>query len=518
MDNQRTKQVVIAGGGITGLSAAYYIEQFCRVNDVAAELIIVEKNDRFGGHVHTGKRDGFVIERGPDSFLARKTSIIELMQELGMGEELVGTRPGVSHSYIAYRNKLHPIPDGFMLGVPTKWKPFVTTRLLSLRGKVRAAADLVLPRRSSREDESLGQLLRRRLGDEVLEQIAEPLLAGIYAGNADGLSVQATFPMLQETEQKHRSLIVGMLGVRKSRAPKQTVKPTAQTKTESTSQPTTKSAIRPALKPASKPSGTATRSMFMSARGGLEGVVTQLEQTLSSTAHLIRNTEISRVSKAEQEQGKDTIRYTVQFNNGTTLAADAVVIATPAYAAADMLAHEHEAIAEHLRAIPYASVMNVVLAYREQDVGVSLNASGFVVPRKEERKITACTWTSSKWEHTAPKGNILLRAYVGKYGRDPMSHQLTDEEIIAEVRRELQDTMGISAEPVFTEINRLPLSMPQYQVGHLKRIAEVEKLLEDVMPGVYVGGGGYRGIGVPDCISQGKAMAEKVIGTLLGTR
>jgi len=518
MDNQRTKQVVIAGGGITGLSAAYYIEQFCRVNDVAAELIIVEKNDRFGGHVHTGKRDGFVIERGPDSFLARKTSIIELMQELGMGEEIVGTRPGVSHSYIAYRNKLHPIPDGFMLGVPTKWKPFVTTRLLSLRGKVRAAADLVLPRRPGGEDESLGHLLRRRLGDEVLEQIAEPLLAGIYAGNADGLSVQATFPMLQETEQKHRSLIVGMLGMRKSRAPKQATQPTVQPTVEATAKLT------------SQPPGTAARSMFLSASGGLEGVVAQLEQALSTRAHLIRNTEISRVTKVDQEQEqtkdknkgtgkeKDRGHYTVHFNNGTMLAADAVVIATPAYAAADILAHEHEPIAERLRSIPYASVMNVVLAYRKQDVGIDLNASGFVVPRKEERKITACTWTSSKWAHTAPEGHILLRAYVGKYGRDPVSHQLADDDIIAEVRRELQETMGISAEPVFTEINRLPLSMPQYQVGHLKRIAEVEQMLADVMPGVYVGGGGYRGIGVPDCISQGKAMAEKVLGTLLDTR
>jgi oxygen-dependent protoporphyrinogen oxidase len=262
----------------------------------------------------------------------------------------------------------------------------------------------------------------------------------------------------------------------------------------------------------------------------LEGVVAQLEQALSTRAHLIRNTEISRVTKVDQEQEqtkdknkgtgkeKDRGHYTVHFNNGTMLAADAVVIATPAYAAADILAHEHEPIAERLRSIPYASVMNVVLAYRKQDVGIDLNASGFVVPRKEERKITACTWTSSKWAHTAPEGHILLRAYVGKYGRDPVSHQLADDDIIAEVRRELQETMGISAEPVFTEINRLPLSMPQYQVGHLKRIAEVEQMLADVMPGVYVGGGGYRGIGVPDCISQGKAMAEKVLGTLLDTR
>ena len=235
MDKQRKKQIVIAGGGITGLSTAYYVEQLCRTHAIEAEIVLVEKSDRFGGHVHTGKRDGFVIERGPDSFLARKTSIIELMQELGIGNDIVGTRPGISHSYISYRNRLHPIPDGFMLGVPTKWKPFITTKLLTVRGKVRAAADLVLPKRSSATDESLGQLLRRRLGDEVLEQIAEPLLAGIYAGNADSLSVQATFPMLQETEQKHRSLIVGMLGVRKSRAPKQKTQ-SSQTTSKTTSE------------------------------------------------------------------------------------------------------------------------------------------------------------------------------------------------------------------------------------------------------------------------------------------
>ena len=213
MDNQRKKQVVIAGGGITGLSAAYYINQFCRAKDVEAEIIIVEKID--SADMFTPVK-GWICDRaGPDSFLARKTSIIELMQELGMADEIVGTRPGVSHSYIAYRNKLHPIPDGFMLGVPTKWKPlqqlaYCRCEAGTSRGRPCFAAAV------QRKDESLGQLLRRRLGDEVLEQIAEPLLAGIYAGNADGLSVQATFPMLQETEQKHRSLIIGMLGMRKA--------------------------------------------------------------------------------------------------------------------------------------------------------------------------------------------------------------------------------------------------------------------------------------------------------------
>lgn len=485
MEKERRKRVVIAGGGITGLSAAYYVDQLCRAHNVAVEIVLVEKSDRFGGHVHTGKRDGFVIERGPDSFLARKTSIIELMQELGMENEIVGTRPGVSHSYIAYRNQLHPIPDGFMLGVPTKWKPFITTKLLSVRGKVRAAADLVLPRKPGAEDESLGQLLRRRLGDEVLEQIAEPLLAGIYAGNADGLSVQATFPMLQETEQKHRSLIVGMLGVRKSLSPKQQATPSPGT------------------------ANTAKKSMFLSARGGLEEVVNHLEKALISRALMMKNTEISGVVQEENS-------YVVHLENGTTLHADAMVIATPAHVAARLLPHEQ--IANLLRSIPYASVMNVVLAYREQDVGISLNASGFVVPRKEERTVTACTWTSSKWEHTAPKGHILLRAYVGKYGRDHTNQQLSDDELISNVRRELQEMMGISAQPIFTEVNRLPLSMPQYQVGHLERIGELEAMLETLMPGVYLGGGGYRGIGVPDCISQGKDMAKKVLSRLMDAR
>ncbi|WP_145052930.1 protoporphyrinogen oxidase [Paenibacillus xylanexedens] len=496
MDKQRRKQIVIAGGGITGLSTAYYVEQLCRAHAIEAEIVLVEKSDRFGGHVHTGKRDGFVIERGPDSFLARKTSIIELMQELGIGDDIVGTRPGISHSYIAYRNQLHPIPDGFMLGVPTKWKPFITTKLISVRGKVRAAADLVLPRKSNVEDESLGQLLRRRLGDEVLEQIAEPLLAGIYAGNADALSVQATFPMLQETEQKHRSLIVGMLGVRKSRVPKQ---PNQSNQT----------AIKTTSKTGSGngrgSTSTVKKSMFLSARGGLEEVVTHLEKALSSSINMMKNTEISGVT----HEGE---RYVVHLHNGTKLHADAMVIATPAHVAARLL--PDPSISELLQTIPYASVMNVVLAYRAQDVGISLEASGFVVPRKEGRTVTACTWTSSKWAHTAPEGHILLRAYVGKYGQEN-DDQLSDEKLVHHVRRELEEMMGISAEPIFTEVNRLPDAMPQYKVGHLERMQELDDALATAMPGVYLGGGGYRGIGVPDCISQGKAMANKLLTRLI---
>ncbi|MDQ0172836.1 protoporphyrinogen oxidase [Paenibacillus tundrae] len=500
MDKQRRKQIVIAGGGITGLSTAYYVEQLCRAHAIEAEIVLVEKSDRFGGHVHTGKKDGFVIERGPDSFLARKTSIIELMQELGIGDDIVGTRPGISHSYIAYRNQLHPIPDGFMLGVPTKWKPFLTTKLISVRGKVRAAADLVLPRKSNVEDESLGQLLRRRLGDEVLEQIAEPLLAGIYAGNADALSVQATFPMLQETEQKHRSLIVGMLGVRKSRAPKQTTQ-----SSQTTSKTTNKSTSKTGSGNGSGSTSTVKKSMFLSARGGLEEVVTHLEKSLSSSINMMKNTEISGVT----HEGE---RYVVHLHNGTKLHADAMVIATPAHVAARLL--PDESISKLLQTIPYASVMNVVLAYREQDVGISLEASGFVVPRKEGRTVTACTWTSSKWAHTAPEGHILLRAYVGKYGQEN-DDQLSDEKLVHHVRRELEEMMGISAEPIFTEVNRLPDAMPQYKVGHLERMQDLDDALATVMPGVYLGGGGYRGIGVPDCISQGKAMANKLLTRLI---
>ncbi|MHA7966005.1 protoporphyrinogen oxidase [Paenibacillus sp. CAU 1782] len=529
MNKQQRKQIVIAGGGITGLSAAYYLEQLCKTHNVDADIVVVEKSSRFGGHVHTGRKNGFVIERGPDSFLARKTSILELMQELGMGNEVVGTRPEASHSYIAYRNRLHPIPDGFMLGVPTKWKPFITTRLLSLRGKMRASLDLVLPRRSDMGDESLGGLLRRRLGNEVLEQIAEPLLAGIYAGNADSLSVKATFPMLQETEQKHRSLIVGMLGVKKSRMSMSKPKASGAVATSKT---TTKAVAVPqasqeqtgaeaTMKPSASQEQAAANtakaqqapkapksSMFLSAKGGLEGIVERLEAALADNASLMKNTEISGIVREGE-------LYAVQLTDGSSLYADAMIIATPAHVAARLIPNERISIV--LSSIPYASVMNVVLAYREQDAGISLQASGFVVPRKEERTVTACTWTSSKWAHTAPQDHILLRAYVGKYGRND-ANALSDDELITQVRDELKDMMGISATPIFTEVNRLPHSMPQYQVGHLDRMDELEVQLAEAMPGIYLGGGGYRGIGVPDCISQGKDMANKLLKGLLASQ
>ncbi|MFB5265775.1 protoporphyrinogen oxidase [Paenibacillus enshidis] len=467
------KRIVVLGGGITGLSAAFYLQKLAGEKGVPLEITLVEQNDRLGGKLHTVYRDGFMIEKGPDAFLARKTSVLELTAELGMEADLVSTRASAKTACILHNGKLHPMPMGFILGIPTRMSSFIRTGLISPLGKARAALDLILPARKGSEDESLGDFIERRLGKEVLEQITEPLLSGIYAGDTRYLSLLSTFPQFRQMEQRHRSLIKGMaLGGGQKSSSLQGLPEIAK------------------------------KSMFLSYKNGMSAVIDRLEKRLDSVRFIMGQT-VVKVCKEDE--------YRIHLENGETLGADGVVCAVPAFAAAKIFAGAADV--GWLDKINYVSVANIGLAYRNEDVNHAFAASGFLVPRKEGKRITACTWSSAKWAHVAPEGLTLLRTYIGRAGAEDWV-RWSDEELAGAARKDLKDLQGIAAEPELVEISRCNRAMPQYPVGHMEQMRLLREQLARHLPEVQLCGAGYGGVGVPDCIRQGKEAAERLLAAV----
>ncbi|MCK8489842.1 protoporphyrinogen oxidase [Paenibacillus sp. MBLB2552] len=465
-----SRQVVIIGGGLTGLSAAFYVRKFYSERGLIPQITVLEKGNTLGGKIETLEKDNFVIEKGPDSFLARKTAMTDLAKELGLEDELVSMNPDAKKTYIVSGGKLHPMPSGLVLGIPTELGPFLRSGLVSWSGKARAMLDLVMPPRHSEEDESLGMFIERRLGSEVLQNVTEPLLAGIYAGDTYKLSLQSTFPQFGEVERAYGSLIKGMMTGKK---------------------------------PVETHTGT-KRSAFLTFRKGLQTLVNGLVASLSDVDCRLE-TEAVEIRRT----GPET--YEVVLASGEVLAADDVIVTVPAFAAAELLRPHVDVTA--LDAINYVSVANVVMAFDRKDVTGLFDGSGFLVPRKEGLNITACTWTGIKWLHTSPDDKMLLRCYVGRSG-DEEKPFLPEEELTELVLGDLKRLMNITARPLFTEITRLPKSMPQYPVGHLQQVAELSRQLQESMPGVYATGAAFYGVGLPDCIKQAKELAEQMADQL----
>ncbi|REK77492.1 protoporphyrinogen oxidase [Paenibacillus paeoniae] len=460
-------RIVIIGGGISGLSSAFYLQREAERQGRKLHLTIVEEAPVLGGKINTLQRDGFVIEKGPDSFLARKHAIIDLAKELGLENELTATNPAAKKTYILHKRKLHAMPPGLVLGIPTEIGPFMKTSLLSLGGKLRAVMDLFMPAKPASGDESLGGFLERRVGTQVMRRIAEPLLAGIYAGDLKKLSLKATFPQFGDSERKHGSLIKGMMHNRKA----------------------TIAAAK----------GKAQGTTFLTFKGGLSTLVRALDGALSGVER--------RLGVKATELAKSGSGYTVTLADGETLEADRIVVTAPAFAAAKLLEPLVECM--ELSDIRYVSVANVVMAFDKKTFGLDFDGSGFVVPRSEGLHITACTWTSSKWLHTSPDDKVLLRCYVG-HSEDQESVKLPDDQLVAAVRQDIRETMGITAEPIFAEITRLNHSMPQYPVGHVEKMQSLRSRLKMELPGVWVTGAAFDGVGLPDCIRQGKEAAAEL--------
>lgn len=486
--DSKQQTVVVIGGGITGLSTAYYLQKGAAEQGLDLRLVLIEAEDKLGGKIQTESYEGFVMERGPDSFLARKPAAVNLARELGIDDELVGTNPHARKTYILHKGKLRRIPQGLNIGVPTQFMPFATTSLLSVGGKLRAGLDLVMGRTENKGDQSLGAFLEKRLGKEVVDNMAEPLLAGIYAGDLRKLSLRSTFPQFEQLEQKYGSLVRGMM---------------TQAKEAKAAQAARDAQTKPELGATSRP---LPQSVFLTFRTGLERLIERLEAVQADKVELLTSTAVRSI------QSSGGGRYRVALDNGEAIDADSVVVTTPTYDAAALLPDTFTPKVQ-LQQVPYVSVATVLLGFEKATIDYPLDASGFVVPRKEGRTITACTWTSSKWLHTAKNGRTLLRFYVGRSGDEGIVDQ-PDEEIIRRVRKDFADIMGVTAEPMFAKVQRWRRSMPQYTVGHLDRVHAFVEQAERELPGVFFAGAGFTGLGIPDCIDQGIKTSNGVLAYL----
>jgi oxygen-dependent protoporphyrinogen oxidase len=455
--------VVIVGGGITGLSAAWTLQKR------GIPYVLLEQSGRWGGKIRTEYVDGygdtpFVIEVGPDSFLTQKTWALQLALELGLGDRLLGTNDHLRQTYVLNKGKLTPLPDGVMLIVPTKFAPFVTSPLISWQGKLRLAQELFLPPREDDGDESLADFVRRRLGSEVLDKLAEPLLAGIYNTEAEKQSLLATFPRFRELERRYGSLTRGMI------------------------------AARQANKPDNKPKYATFVSFKTGMRELVEGLITRLDGDLRL------NTRVRSITP----RGEGA--YTVTLSDESQINTEHLLLTTPAHITARLIGGVCDIASDMLGDIRYVSTGTVSLAYKRDDISHPMQGFGVVIPRSEGRPINAITWTSTKFYYRAPEGHALLRVFFGG-SRTPKSFDLSDDALLDMVQGELRAIMGIDAAPLFTRIHRWNEANPQYDVGHLDRVDTLESALP---AGIHLTGSAYRGIGVPDCVHQGQVMASKV--------
>lgn len=466
----KTFHIAIVGGGITGLSAAFYLQREIEEKGLPIRFHLVEEKGRLGGKIQTWRHEGFVIEQGPDSFLERKTSAAQLAVDLGLEEQLV--RNSTGQAYIWHKDRLMPIPEGAVMGVPTKLMPFVTTDLISWPGKIRAAADLIMPASKGEGDLSVGDFFRRRLGGEVIENLIQPLLSGVYSGDIDNLSLLANFPQFAQLEKQHRSLILAMKHSRPKKAGE------------------------------GKPKG-----IFLTLKNGLESLVEGIESRLPSAS--IRTN--SGVKELRKKEGGG---YALVLKDGERLEADAVLFTVP-HAAVEPLMRPYASVPSLPQAKPHM-VATIAMAFPESAIELGMEGTGFIVPRSSGANITACTWAHRKWPHTTPKGKALLRCFVGR-AKEQSFMQLSDEEIIELALSDLHKTMTIRQKPDFYKVTRLQNAIP-YVVGHQAWVREVTGKVEAGLPGVLLAGASYGGVGVPDCIQQGKQAVPKLIQAVLPGR
>jgi oxygen-dependent protoporphyrinogen oxidase len=454
------KRIAIIGGGIAGLSAAFYLEK-ARRGGADLQWALFEKSDRLGGVIQTERRDGFVIEAGPDSFLSAKPDASRLCQELGIGDQLIPSNDFSRKTYILVKSKLVPIPHGLEFMVPTRIWPMATTQLFSFSTKLRMAAELFSAARKDAGDESVGDFVRRHFGQEMVDRVAEPLLAGVYGGNAERLSIRAVLPRFAEMERQHGSLVRATLRA--------------------------KALARPAAKP---------QPLFTSLKNGMQQMVEALVAALPPSAIRLRQQNLLLRPVNDDWQIESA---------GNAERFQAVLLAVPGPAAAGLLQQFHPALIEGLAGIEYTSTAAVALTYDQAELPAG---HGFLVPRSEARKLMACTFVHEKFAHRAPDGKKLLRCFFSS-SRMPDLLTHSEEALQQFARQELKDILGLRPEPKFARTFRWERAMAQYETGHLDRVAEMEKIIA-AMPGFHIIGNSFHGIGVPDCIKSARLAVEQI--------
>jgi len=460
-------RVAVIGGGISGLAAAHRLGELARAVQRPLTIRLYESAARLGGVIASERSDGFLIEAGPDSFLSEKPAGVGLCERLDLLPHLIGTCEEFRRTYIVRDGRLHPLPDGFLLMAPTRFWPLVTTPLFSWPGKLRMALDLILPRGAT-SDQSLSDFVTRRLGREALERVAQPLVGGIYTADPAQLSLAATMPRFLEMERTQRSIVRAMWRQRRQTAQRD---------------------------------GSGARwSLFLSFDTGLQCLVDTLARRLPEGTVRLGSAVGGLVREADGRW---------RLDDGQLF--DAVLIATPAHAAAALLRSVDAPLAESLAGISYASSAIVSLGFRREDVPHPLDGFGFVVPHVERRALLAATFSSLKYRGRAPEGAVLVRAFVGGALR-PELVDLSDDELALTVRRELAQLLGVHADPILTRIARWRRAMPQYYVGHLERVARIRARAEALQ--LHLAGNAYEGVGIPDCIRSGEAAAQALVDRL----
>jgi len=467
------------------MAAAYELGREAAARNVHLQVVVLESRDRVGGSILTERVDGCIVEGGPDCFVSEKPAAIELIEEVGLGGRLSGTNDARRRTYVLWKGKPHPLPDGLILLVPTRIMPFITARLFSWPGKMRMALDLVLPRRTDGADETLGDFIRRRLGREALDKLGEPLVAGIHSGDPETMSIKATFPRFVDMEREDRSLIVAMLkrmrAVRKAR----TV----------------------AAAKMSNASPRPPRTMFMTLDEGLGALMEELSRRIGSAA--LHTGECVNSLVARPDGG-----WTVGSVSGATYAVDGVILATPAYATSDIVRGVDPTLAGELEAIPYVSSATVTLAYPAPVFPTHLDGFGLVIPKGEHRRTKAFTWVTSKFYGRAPDDIVLMRSFIRATAGE--TDGLSGQDMAEMARAELADILDVSVAPLWSRAYRWDRAMPQYVVGHLERVKRIDARLA-ALPGIRVAGGAFTGSGIPDTVRFSRTQARMLLDDLTGS-
>lgn len=448
--------VIVIGAGIAGLAAAYELHRS------GISFVVLERAPRAGGVILNEEVDGFMIDAGPDSLLIQKPEAVNLCRDVGLADRLLSTKPP-RLAYIQRGGRLYALPAASVLGIPTRVGPFLRTGLFSWAGKVRMSAELFVPPKTDDADESIGAFMTRRFGQEATTFLAEPLLAGIHVGDVDRLSLRALFPRFAELERQHGSL------------------------------------LRAFRRQRTAPASTHREGAFKSLPGGLSELVRGLVRVLPSQAVCL-NTPATRIHGAGP--------FRIETGRDVKIEARALILATPAYVTGALVADRDAELARLCGEVPYASSATVALAFRRDAVSHPLTGSGYVVPRTEGTAILAASWLSSKWPHRAPEDSVLLRTFVGG-ARNPRILERSDVELAAVSLADIRPVLGIRGDPLFTRVYRFERSNAQHEVGHLQRLTAVERTLGR-HPGLFVTGSGFRGVGIPDCVADGRATARQV--------
>ncbi len=470
------QRVVIIGGGISGLTAAYRLDRLAASQGLPIAITLVDTGARFGGVIQTRKEQGCLLESGPDAFLSEKPWALDLCRELGLESEIIGTQPDSRRSLVVRNGKLVPIPLGWYLIAPGKLTTLLASPIVSWQGKLRMACEPFVPRRQELSDESVGSFIRRRFGQEALDRVGQPMIGGIYTADPDKLSLNAAMPQLKDMEARHGSVIRALRARSRQNA-------------------------------GHSQAGGPRYSLFSTLRSGLGSLIDALSGAMPRVAMRIASA-VDRI-----EPGNE---WRVVLKDGSSLLADAVCVATPAPAASGMLAPVSTVLVEQLGAIAYESAATINIAYRRLDIPHALNAFGVVVPQIEKRNLVGITFASVKFASRAPEGMVLVRAFIGgAFHRECLSQD--DERLAKLIRAEMASLLGIQAQPQLVSISRHAQAMPVYFVGHLEQVAAIEAEAA-LYPGLFLTGNAYRGLGIPDCVRQANQAAQSLFAYLAQAR